>query len=214
MKRTLLGLAGALALGLGVMSSEAAEDGFKVIFDGKSLDGWKSSTENPNSWKLVDGTLVANGERSHMFYVGDEKPFKNFELKVDCKCAPNSNGGIYIRTKYQETGWPKYGHESQVNNSYVKDPKKSGSLYGIVDVTKQHIPDDTWWTETVTVVGQHITIKLNDEVVVDYEEPKDKQPFSNDFERRLGEGGTFALQAHDPHSTVYYKNIRVKRLPD
>jgi hypothetical protein len=49
---------------------------------------------------------------------------------------------------------------------------------------------------------------------VDYEEPADKKPFSNDFERRLGEGGTFALQAHDPHSTVYYKNIRVKRLPD
>ena len=214
MKRMLLGLAGALALGLGVMSAGAAEDGFQVIFDGKSLDGWKSSTENPGSWKLVDGALVANGERSHMFYVGSDKPFKNFELKVDCKCAPNSNGGIYIRTKYQETGWPKYGHESQVNNSYVKDPKKSGSLYGIVDVTEQHIPDDTWWTETVTVVGNHITIKLNDKVVVDYEEPADKKPFSNDFERRLGEGGTFALQAHDPHSTVYYKNIRVKRLPD
>ena len=213
MKRAWLGLIGAIALGVGAFTVGAAdEEGFKVIFDGKSLDGWKSSTENPDSWKLVDGVLVANGKRSHMFYVGDDKPFTNFELKVDCKAAKNSNGGIYIRTKYQEVGWPKYGHESQVNNS-GGDPKRSGSLYGIVDVKEQHIPDDTWWTETVTVVGKHITIKLNDKVVVDYEEPADKPPFNNDFERRLGEGGIFALQAHDPGSTISYKNIRVKRLP-
>lgn len=213
MKRGLLGLVGALALGLGMMNANAAdEEGFKVIFDGKSLDGWKSSTENPNSWKLVDGALVANGERSHMFYVGDDKPFVNFELKVDCKTAKGSNGGIYVRTKYQETGWPKYGQECQVNNTQG-DVKRSGSLYGVVDVLEQHIKDDTWWTETVIVKGQHITIKLDDKVVVDYEEPKDKEAFSKDFERRLGEGGTFGLQAHDPGSTVSYKNIRVKRLP-
>ncbi len=213
MKRGLLGLVGALALGCGLMNANAAdEDGFKVIFDGKSLDGWKSSTEHPDSWKLVDGALVANGERSHMFYVGDAKPFVNFELKVDCKTAKGSNGGIYVRTKYQETGWPKYGQECQVNNTQG-DVKRSGSLYGVVDVLEQHIKDDTWWTETVIVKGQHITIKLDDKVVVDYDEPKDKPAFSNDFERRLGDGGTFALQAHDPGSTVSYKNIRVKRLP-
>ena len=37
--------------------------------------------------------------------------------------------------------------------------------------------------------------------------------FSKDFERRLGEG-TFALQAHDPKSVVYYKNIYIKELPE
>ncbi len=214
MKHTLLGLVGALALGLRIMNAHAAdEEGFQVIFDGKSLDGWKASTEHPESWKLADGTLVAKGERSHMFYVGADKPFVNFELKVDCKAAKNSNGGIYIRTKYQEVGWPKFGHECQVNNSYTNDPKKSGSLYGIVDVKETHIADDTWWTETVIVKDHHITIKLDDKVVTDYEEPADQKAFSNDFERRLADGGTFALQAHDPGSTVTYKNIRVKRLP-
>ncbi len=214
MKHTLLGLVGALALGLGIMNANAAdEEGFKVIFDGKSLDGWKASTEHPESWKLVDGTLVAHGERSHMFYVGDPKPFVNFELKVDCKAAKGSNGGIYVHTKYQETGWPKYGQECQVNNTHG-DPKKSGSLYGIVDVKEIHIADDTWWTETVIVKGKHITIKLDDKVVVDYEEPADQKAASAEFERRLStEGGIFALQAHDPGSVVSYKNIRVKRLP-
>jgi hypothetical protein len=187
------------------------EEGFVTISNGQNFDGWKIN-ERPESWKLEDGCFVANGERSHLFFVGDDKPFENFELKVDCKAKANSNGGIYIHTKYQDENWPKFGHEVQVNNSYTHDPKKSGSLYGIVDVTEQHIPDDTWWTEHVIVNGKHITIKLNDKTVVDYVEPDDQPAFSNDFERRLG-SGTFALQAHDPNSTIYYKNIRVKRLP-
>jgi hypothetical protein len=195
----------------GAGAAEPDGPGWVTIFDGKSLDGWKIN-EQPDTWKLQDGMLVAHGERSHIFYVGDDKPFVNFELKVEVKAAPHSNGGIYFHTRFQETGWPKYGHEAQVNNTYDKDPKKSGSLYGIVDVTEQHIADDTWWTEHVVVKGRHITISLNDKVVVDHEEPENQPAFSDEFERRLG-SGTFALQGHDPGSTVYYRNIRVKRLP-
>jgi hypothetical protein len=191
-------------------AAEPDGPGWVTIFDGKSLDGWKIN-EQPDTWKLLDGMLVAHGERSHIFYVGDDKPFVNFELKVEVKAAPHSNGGIYFHTRFQETGWPKYGHEAQVNNTYDKDPKKSGSLYGIVDVTEQHIPDDTWWTEHVVVKGRRITISLNDKVVVDHEEPENQPAFSDEFERRLGRG-TFALQGHDPGSTVFYRNIRVKRL--
>ena len=198
---------------LGLVSFAAAaetEEGFTRLDNGKNFDGWKIS-ESPESWSIEDGAFKAKGPRSHLFYVADEKPFKNFELRVDCKAKNNSNGGIYIHTKFQDTSWPKFGHEVQVNNSYTKDPKKSGSLYGIVDVTEQHIQDDTWWTETVIVKDRHVTIKLNDKTVVDYDEPDGKEAFNKDFERRLG-GGTFALQAHDPNSTIYYKNIRVKRL--
>jgi 3-keto-disaccharide hydrolase len=192
-------------------AAEPDEDGWVTIFDGKSLDGWKIN-ERPETWKFEDGSLIAKGDRSHIFFVGDEKPFVNFELKVDVKAGPHSNGGIYFHTRFQDEDWPKYGHEAQVNNTYEKDPKKTGSLYGIVDVTEQYIPDDTWWTEHVIVRGKHITIKLNDKVVVDHEEPADQPAFSEQFERRLG-SGTFALQGHDPESTVYYKNVRVKRLP-
>ena len=195
----------------GNRAAEPDEEGWVTIFDGTSLDGWKIN-ENKETWTLKDGMLIAKGDRSHIFYVGDDKPFENFELKVDVMTEPNSNGGIYFHTRYQESNWPKYGHEAQVNNTYTSDPKKTGSLYGVVDVTEQHIEDKTWWTEHVIVKGRHVTIKLNDKVVVDYEEPADKEPFSGDFERRLGKG-TFALQGHDPGSTVYYKNIRVKRLP-
>ena len=207
----LLALLPGLSLWTAVTGAEPEGEGWVTIFDGTSLDGWKIN-ENEGTWTLKDGVLIAKGERSHIFYVGDDKPFVNFELKVDVKAAPHSNGGIYFHTRFQESEWPKYGHEAQVNNTYDADPKKSGSLYGIVDVTEQHIPDDTWWTEHVVVKGRRITISLNDKVVVAHEEPENQPAFSEEFERRLG-SGTFALQGHDPGSTVYYKNVRVKRLP-
>ncbi len=60
--------------------------------------------------------------------------------------------------------------------------------------------------------GKHIVIKVNDTTTVDYTEPDGKEAFSEDFERRIGEG-TFALQAHDPKSKVYFRNLKVRRLP-
>ncbi|SFH69169.1 family 16 glycoside hydrolase [Planctomicrobium piriforme] len=188
------------------------EEGFVSLFNGKNLDGWKIN-ERPESWKVENGEIVALGDRSHVFYVGDLAPFKNFELRVDVKAEPNSNGGIYYHTKFQDQGWPAAGFETQVNNSYVKDPRKTGSLYAVLDVHEQLIPDNTWWTQDITVQGKHVIIKVDGRTVVDYTEPETYEPKDKKFERRFGEG-TFALQAHDPGSIVHFKNIRVKKLPD
>lgn len=207
LKRILTSLA--LIFGAVPFALAADEPGFKRLDDGNSFAGWKAN-ENAESWKLEDGAFVAHGPRSHLFYVGEDKPFVNFELKVDVKTEPHSNGGIYFHTRYQESGWPKYGFEAQVNNTYNKDPRKSGSLYQVQDVAEQKVKDDVWNTETVIVRGKHVIIKLNDETVVDYTEPEGQQP-GKDFTRVVG-SGTFALQAHDPESTVRYRNIRVKRL--
>ncbi len=185
-------------------------DESKVIFDGKSLAGWKAS-ENTASWKVEDGLLVCHGPRSHLFYVGDAQAFKNFHFKAEVKTTPGSNAGIYFHTKYQETGWPKFGYECQVNITH-KDPKKSSGLYGVKDVSDPGVKDDQWYTQEIIVEGNRIVLKLNGKTMVDYTQPKDSPAFSKDFERRLGEG-TFALQAHDPDSKVYFRNISVRRLP-
>ena len=208
-------IAAVLIGSLGMMPLRAAEpkdegDGWITLWDGKSFNGWKAS-ENKDSWKIEDGTIVCHGPRSHLFYVGKHRPFVNFELRVDVKTTSGSNSGIYFHTKYQETGWPKIGYEAQVNNSHG-DPKRTGSLYGIVNIYKAPAKDNEWFTETIIVRGRRIIIKVNDKVLVDYAEPKNKSP-EGDFIRVLGRGDTFALQAHDPKSLVYYKNIRVKKLP-
>jgi hypothetical protein len=194
---------------LAAAQAQKQEAGFKTIFDGKSFDGWKMADENQSAWKIEDGAIVAHGSRSHLYYVGDEKPFVNFELKIDAMTEPGSNGGIYFHTQYQATGWPKHGYEVQVNQTHT-DWRKTGSLYGVQDVREQFVKDNEWYGYHIIVKGKHITIKINDKVAVDWVEPDDRQPGA-DFTRILDKG-TIALQAHDPKSIIRYKNIRIKRL--
>lgn len=198
-----------------ISSSAIADDkdGWKSLFDGKSKKGWKAS-ENKDSWSVRDGALVCAGPRSHLFYIGDDKPFKNFEFQAEVMTTPGSNAGIYFHTKYQETGWPKHGFEAQVNLTHG-DPKKSGSLYAVVNVGAKdvtHVKDNEWHTEYIKVQGKRIIIKLNDKVMVDYTEPDDAKPGTG-FTRVIDQG-TFAFQAHDPKSVVHFRNVKVRRLDD
>lgn len=191
------------------LQAAESEEGFVKLTDGKSFDGWKQAEENPDTWKIEDGAFVARGPRCHLFYVGDEKPFKNFHLKVDVKTEPGSNGGIYFHTKYQASDWPKAGFECQVNNTHT-DWIKTGSLYGLVNIANSPAQDNKWWTQEIIVEGRSVTVIVDGKRVFQYNEPRGAQA-GTDFARKLSEG-TFALQAHDPKSVVYFKNIRVKRL--
>ncbi|MEL6105952.1 MAG: DUF1080 domain-containing protein, partial [Planctomycetota bacterium] len=121
-----LSLSVAIALFASVATAQTAdtESGFVSLFDGSSLKGWKLAEENPDAWHVEDGKLVCDGSRCHLFYAGDLAPLKDFHFKCDVMTTPGSNAGIYFHTKYQPTGWPKYGYECQVNVSH-KDPKKT-----------------------------------------------------------------------------------------
>lgn len=187
-----------------------SEEGFVPLTDGKTFNGWKTATEHTNTWSIKDGAFVAHGDRCHLFYVGDQKPFKNFELKVEVMTQPNSNGGIYFHTRYQDNDWPRGGFECQVNNTHG-DWKKTGSIYDIANIAATpYTQDGKWWTQHIIVQGNKVTVMIDGKKLLEYTEPPGTQA-GKPFERKLGEG-TFALQAHDPNSIVMYKNIRVKRL--
>lgn len=204
-------LALACLLALAVSAEEG--DGWINMFNGKDLTGWKIN-ENPDAWSVVDGAIRAQGDRSHLFYVGEgegglDKPFKNFEFHCEVKTEPGANGGIYFHTRYQDTGWPAGGFEAQVNNSQ-SDWKRTGSLYSVVNVVEAPAKDNEWFPYMIKVEGNHIRIECNGKVCVDYEQPPGAHA-GEGFDRVLG-AGTFALQAHDPGSVVYWRNMKVKHL--
>jgi len=194
--------------------SQAKEEGFTPLFNGKDLTGWKAN-ESPETFKVEDGKIIANGNRSHLFYVGDVKNhvFKNFELKAQVLCKPNSNSGIYFHTEFQEKGWPAKGFECQVCANGFKDPRKTGSLYAVKDVAEAPAKDDEWFDYHIIVKGKSVTTKINDKVIVEWTQADDYVP-KKGMEGRILGSGTFALQGHDPGSRVEYKNIRVKPLED
>lgn len=202
-----------LFIGLGSYACTKAQsdEGWVSIFNG-TMENWKVGN-NASSFSIEDGTIKVNGPVSHLYYDGPVQKhlFKNFEFKALVKTLPGANSGIYFHTSYQEKGWPDRGYEVQVNNSHT-DWRRSGSLYNVSDVRETYAKDNEWYTEYIKVEGKRVIIKINDNVVVDYTEPCDVKRESHPL--RLITGGTFALQAHDPKSVVYYKDIMVKVLPD
>ncbi len=194
-----------LALSAGsLVAADKNEKGWIKLFNGKDFTGWKISDSKTSKIAVEDGMIVCKGSRSHAF---TKKQFKNFHFKAEVKTTPGSNSGIYFHTKYQETGWPAIGHESQVNVTH-RDPVKTGSIYNTVKLFKTPAKDNEWWTQEIIVKGKHVVIKINGKTVVDYTEPPGKKGTV-----KLGKG-SFALQAHDPKSVVYYRNLMVKPLPD
>ncbi|MBW7989165.1 MAG: DUF1080 domain-containing protein [Planctomycetes bacterium] len=178
-----------------------SDNGWISLFNGKNLDGWKAS-ENKDTFSVRDGIIVVKGPRSHLFYTGTAEGanFKDFEFKADIMTKPRANSGMYFHTQYRQTGWPNKGYEIQVNNSHT-DWRRTGSLYGINDVRNSAAKDNEWFTQHIIVDGRQITVKVNGKTVMQYAAPE-----------KLS-SGTFALQGHDPGSTIYYKNIMVRPLP-
>jgi len=188
---------------------------WELIFDGKTLGGWKKTSENPGSISIENGAIKCSGPRAHLFYEGE---YKNFEFETEVKTLAHSNSGIFIQSRYQEKGWPQSGYEIQVNNSYRgsgKHPerRKTGSIYNIRNVYYPLVEDNEWFKMRIKVVENFIEVYVNDVKVNEYIEPEDPWRPRGGEGLRLGEG-TFALQAHDPGSTTYYRNIKVKALPD
>ena len=190
------------------------EPGFTSLFNGKDFTGWKVQ-EPTASWTIEDGAIKANGNPSHVFYDGEFRKhmFRDFELKVDVMTRNNSNGGIYVLTEWQDKSWPKKGFEIQVNNSYVKDRVKTGSIYHVQDVMDNApAKDDEWFTEHIIVKGDSITVLVNGKETATWKQPADWNGGREGAGRSITGPGTIALQAHDPNSTVFYRNIRVKPL--
>jgi hypothetical protein len=192
------------------------EQGFVSLFDGHSFNGWKVG-KNADSFKIQEGMIVVNGPVAHLFYVGNvnSHDFKNFIFKADVMTFPHANSGVYFHTKYQEEGFPKTGMECQVNNSH-KDWRRTGSLYGLMDIAQVPCKDNVWYTQEIIVRGEKIVVKIDGEAVVDYTLPPEAAKGEYVLPTRMTylARGTFALQGHDPGSKVYFKNIRVKVLPD
>jgi hypothetical protein len=186
------------------MRSPEPADNWVSLFDGKTLNGWKIS-EHPNTFSVVDGSIQVFGERAHLFYEGDvnNHNFKNFEFKVKVMTTPGSNSGIFIHTAYQADGWPSQGYEIQVNQTHT-DWRKTGSVYAVQDVKETFVKDNEWYTEHIIVQGKKITVKINDKVINEYTEGETSKL----------NGGTVALQGHDPKSKVFYKDVMIKVLPD
>ncbi|MFN4261078.1 MAG: DUF1080 domain-containing protein [Gemmataceae bacterium] len=220
MMRTLsLLTAGVVTLSLAVVSQAADNTpppGFKLLFNGKDLDGWqgvisvkeraKLSPEQlaerqkavnakilPH-WTVQDGVLMYDGKGNSLQTVRD---YGDFELYVDWKIGPKGDSGIYLRGQPQVQIWDNpIGSGGLFNNQ--KNPRNP--------LKKADKPAGEWNTFHIIMKGDKVTVHLNGELVVD------NVPLENYWERGqpLPEKGPIELQHHgDP---LFFKNIYIKEL--
>jgi Domain of Unknown Function (DUF1080) len=178
----------------------ASEAGWVSLFDGKTLEGWTPmpTSKQVSHWEVKDGVLEGSGGPSMLY--SPRGDYKNFKYRAEVKIADKANSGMYFRTKKG----PRFpdGYEAQVNSTHG-DKVRTGSLYNHVKVFEDLVPPDTWFTQEIEAVGNHIIIKVNGKTTVDYIDKKDS------FKT-----GHFAFQQHDPLSQVWIRKIEVIELPD
>ncbi len=173
-----------------------ADGAWISMFDGKTLDGWKPETAN-TTWTVRDGAIAGEGPKGNLVWMVRE--VENFEFKADANINDGGNSGMFFRKGFGP-GTPK-GYEAQINSTHV-DPKKTGSLYNFKNVYEELVPPGVWFTQHIIARGNHIIIKVNDKVAVDYVDEK------NTYTK-----GYLALQQHHSGSVVMFKNLYMKPLP-
>jgi len=134
-------------------SSPLFADEWVSVFDGKTIAGWKPN-EKPESFTVENGELKMKGGMAHLFCEKEGfADLKNFEFKAEVKTNPGANSGLFFHTENRGPGGLKKGYEAQINTSFAKDPRKTGSLVDVKDLDKSPVEDNQWFEFHVVVKG-------------------------------------------------------------
>ncbi len=197
------------------------QGGFVPLFDGRGLGGWKGLVADPPArakmtpaelataqaeadgrmrahWKVIDGVLVFDGKGESLYALGD---YADFELLVDWKIEKGGDSGLYLRGSPQVQIWDA-----------AANPAGSGGLYNNQKGPSQPLekadrPVGEWNTFRIFMIGERVTVYLNDRLVVD------NTVLENYWERdkSIYPSGSIELQAHG--NPLYFRNIFIREIP-
>ncbi len=217
------------------LTAEEQEQGFVLLFDGESTEGWRSYAGESfpeEGWVIEDGQLYlkgagtgeAGGQGGDIIY---DKQYKDFHLKLDWKISSGGNSGIFYLAQELE-GEPiwKSAPEMQILDNErhidaglgVDGNRKAGSLYDLIPAEPQNAnPAGEWNSVEIMVYRGTVIHRMNGEVVVEYhlgtsdwENMIDNSKFA-DFEQfGTATEGYIGLQDHG--DDVWFRNIKIREL--
>ncbi len=197
------------------------DGGWKQLFDGKDLTGWKHV--GPGADSVVDGMIKTGGGMGLLYWTGGK--IANCQLRVVYKMRDmNDNSGVFVRIPVEprEQWMPvHYGYEVQIDNhpetSKEDDMHITGTLYSLTKpLAKPGKPGPEWNTMEITLDGPRTVVMVNGVKVTDYTEgdpvPDRKLSFEPERGRRPVEG-YFGLQNHSDNDIVFFKEVAMRPLP-
>jgi hypothetical protein len=204
------------------LSRAEKEMGWILLFDGKSLDGWKTSSSEPSKVPVEDGCINPHGCGGYMMI--HEKAWANFVLALDFKISKGCNSGVFVRTHPLEPRPGKdvgfNGIEVAIDDTKTADYVDTGAIYDLVKPSKNMMkPAGEWNHMEITCDGPKLSVELNGLVVSrmnldEWTEPNRRPDGSaHKFDvayKNHPRSGYIGLQDHG--SACWYKNIKLKAL--
>lgn len=201
----------------GLLLEAAQPAGFTPLFTGKDLAGWTQYDGKAGLWKAEDNMIVCEGKGGG--WLGTDKEYANFELKLEYRLKPGGNSGIYIRA-------PKSGHISRVGieiqllDDFAPTYNKldfyqyTGSVYHVVGPTQRATKPAGQWNEmTIRAENHDVKIWLNGKKIVDADLARwNADPaIAKEHPGLSRKTGHIGLQSHTDR--VEFRNLAIKEVP-
>ena len=186
------------------VAKEERRDGFKPLFNGKDLEGWKPRNKGARqSWSVQNGALVNTVEKDqHGTDLISEDKFKDFVIRYEYIVPKGSNSGLYLSGR----------HEIQIADDTDRKAPAPGSNGGLYNTAAPVMfasrkPGD-WQEVEAQIKGNIVTvymngIKIHDKIVA-------YKATGSELDANLKDPGPIMLQGD--HGAVAFRNIRIKKL--
>ena len=187
-----------------VLAPAEKAEGFRLIFDGKTLNAWKyRNPDGKKSWSAQNGMLCnVLGKDEHGTDLLTEETFRDFVVRYEFQVPPGSNSGFYLRGR----------HEIQIFDDYKSGKPEMGGNGAIYSVKPASLfasrKAGQWQEAEVRIVGQRITVILNGVKIHDNVECP--RATGGQLDDKLDQPGPILLQGD--HGAIGFRNIRIRKL--
>jgi len=210
------------------LSREEQEQGYQLLFDGKTLKGWHLYNEGnvSSGWVARDGELrcLPGTDARHGDLVSDQD-FENYELSFDWKISKEGNSGVFINVVERAdipTAWasgPEYQLLEKAHHDYDKEMKRSGCLYNFspqLNPAEVKSPND-WNHSMIRQQGGKVEFMLNGIVTAkeDFNSDRWKKAVANSSFKYFPEFGKYVkgrIALQDWNKGISFKNIKIKKV--
>jgi len=210
------------------LTKREIKQGWEMLFDGKSMDKWKTFNGGEvTGWKIVGNEMHNSGVGSdHGGDIITKKQYENFELYLEWKVSPQSNSGVFFHVQegltdaiyesgpeYQlidDNGWPEKLEASQYSGAnYAMNAPRNSKVK----------PIDKWNTSRIILKNPHVEHWLNGKKVVEYDLWSDewkalkaKSKWAEAEHYGAAKSGHVGLQDHG--GLTMFRNIKIREIKE